>query len=158
MKNVSNLIILKRETHYQRLTINQLLSACLALIILINRFHCVARLFSNGSRMTSNVVKNRKVRQKAQQSVSLMFLSHLDVICERLLYRITTTWSPFVLYILYDKKTVVNSCIHSIQNFFSDCNSVGYTLSFGWRGSFKGDFGKCNDLISRAKYLVFSNF
>ena len=104
MKNVSNLIILKRETHYRRLTINQLLSACLALIILTNRFHCVARLFSNGSRMTSNVVKNRKVRQKAQQSVSLMFLSHLDIICELLLYRITTTWSPFVLYILYDKK------------------------------------------------------
>ena len=87
-----------------------------------------------------------------------MFLSYLDIICELLLYRITTTWSPFVLYILYDKKTVVNNCIHSIQNFFSDCNPAGYTLSFGWRGSFKGDFGKCNALISRAKYLVFSNF
>ena len=44
------------------------------------------------------------MRQKAQQSASLMFLSHLDIICELLLYRITTTWSPFVLYILYDNK------------------------------------------------------
>lgn len=56
------------------------------------------------------------------------------------------------------KKTVVNNCIHSIQNFVSDYNPAGYTLSFGWRGSFKGEFGKCSALISRAKYLVFSNF
>lgn len=34
--------------------------------------------------------------QRSQVSVSLMFLSHLNIICELLLYRITTTWSPFV--------------------------------------------------------------
>ena len=81
MKNVSNLIILKRETHYRRLTINQLLSACLALIIVTNRFHCVARLFSNGSRMTSNVVKKPESEAKSAAEcvahVFIIFRHHL---------------------------------------------------------------------------------
>ena len=46
-------------------------------------------------------------------------------------------------------KRVVNICIHYIQNYFSDCNSAGYTLSFGRRGSYKGDFRKCNTPISK---------
>ena len=54
-----------------------------------------------------------------------------------------------LFYTFYIKKKIVNICIHSIQNYFSDCNSASYTLSFGWRGSFKGDFGKCNPPISK---------
>ena len=46
-------------------------------------------------------------------------------------------------------KRIVNIFIHSIKNYLSDCNSASYTLSFGYRGRFKGDFGKCNDPISK---------
>ena len=65
--------------------------------------HRVARQFSNSSQMTSNVVRTEKWLTKRSR-VSLMFLPHLDIICELLLNRITTTWSPLVLYILYQKK------------------------------------------------------
>ena len=41
------------------------------------------RLFSNRSQMMSKCGKNKKVAHEAQPSVSLMFLPHFDVICEK---------------------------------------------------------------------------
>ena len=65
---------------------------------LTNRFHVAVRLFSNRSEMTSKCGKNKKVAHEAQPSVSLMFLSHFDVLCDLLLNRRTATWNLFVLY------------------------------------------------------------
>ena len=42
--------------------------------------------------------KNKKVAHEAQPSVSLMFLSYFDVLCDLLLTRRTATWNLFVLY------------------------------------------------------------
>ena len=82
--------------------------------------HRVARQFRNSSQMTSNVVRTEKWLTKRSR-VSLMFLPHLDIICELLLnYNMEST-----------------CFIHFISK--KDC----------WRGSFKGDFGKCNPPISK---------
>ena len=48
--------------------------------------------------MTSKCGKNKKVTHEAQPSVSLMFLPHLDVLCDLLLNRRMATWNLFVLY------------------------------------------------------------
>ena len=67
-------------------------------VSLTNRFHIAVRLFSNRSQMTSKCGKNKKVAHEAQPSVSLMFLSHFDVLCDLSLNRRTVTWNLFVLY------------------------------------------------------------
>ena len=51
---------------------------------LTNRFYYAVRLFSNRSQMTSKCCKNKEV---AAASVSLMFLSYFDVLCDLLLNR-----------------------------------------------------------------------
>ena len=48
--------------------------------------------------MTSKCGKNKKVAHEAQPSVSLMFLPHLDVLCDLLLNRRTVTGNQFVSY------------------------------------------------------------
>ena len=48
--------------------------------------------------MTSKCGKNKKVAHEAQPSVSLMFLQHLDILCDLLLNRCTATWNQFVSY------------------------------------------------------------
>ena len=68
------------------------------LIKLTNRFQVSVRLFSNRSQMTSKCGKNKKVAHEAQPSVSLMFLTHFDVLCDLFLNRRTATWNLFVLY------------------------------------------------------------
>ena len=68
------------------------------IINLTNRFHVAVRLFSNRSQMTSKCGKNKKVAHKAQPSVSLMFLPHIDVLSGLLLNRCTATWNLFVLH------------------------------------------------------------
>ena len=61
--------------------------------------------------------KNKKVAHKAQPSVSLMFLPHLDILCDLLLHRHMATWNLFVLYNKELKKsseqvqTNQNACI-----------------------------------------------
>ena len=55
-------------------------------------------LFSNRSQTISKCGKNKEVEYKAQQSVSLMFLTLFDVLCDLLLNRRMVTWSLFVLY------------------------------------------------------------
>ena len=60
-------------------------------IYLTNRFHVAVRLFSNRSQMTSKCGKNKKMDHEVQPRVSLMFLSHFDVICDLLLNRRTAT-------------------------------------------------------------------
>ena len=48
--------------------------------------------------MMSKCGKNKKVAHKAQPRVSLMFLPHLDVLCDLLLNRRTVTGNQFVSY------------------------------------------------------------
>ena len=88
-----------------------------SLLYKTNRFQVAVRLFSNRSQMTSKCGKNKQVAHKVQLSVSLMFLphfwhplwsiteqtcatllffSHLDVICDLLLNRCTPPWNLFV--------------------------------------------------------------
>ena len=47
-------------------------------------------------RSTSKCGKNKEVAQEAQQSGSLMFVPHFDVLCDLLLNRRTATWNLFV--------------------------------------------------------------
>ena len=65
---------------------------------LTNRFQVAVRLFRNRSQMTSKCGKNKKVAHEAQPSMSLIFLSHFDVLYDLLLNRRTATWNLFVLY------------------------------------------------------------
>ena len=54
---------------------------------LTNSLHVAVRLFSNRSQMRTKCGKNKEVAPKPQASVSLMFLSHFDVLCDLLLNR-----------------------------------------------------------------------
>ena len=67
-------------------------------IYLTNRFHVAVRLFSSRSQMTSKCGKNKEVAHEAQPSVSLISLSHFDVLCDLLLKRRTASCNLFVLY------------------------------------------------------------
>ena len=70
-------------------------------VYLTNRFHVAERLFSNRSQMTSTCDKNKRVAHETQPSVSLMFLTRFDVLCDLLLNKRTATWH---LLVLYDKE------------------------------------------------------
>ena len=79
---------------------------------LTNRFQVAVRLFSNRSQMTSKCGK-KKVAHEAQPSVSLMFLSHFDILCDLLLNRRKANWNLFVLYHKELKKVLMmTSSIH----------------------------------------------
>ena len=65
---------------------------------LTNRFQVAMCLFSNWSQMMSKYGRNKKVAREVQPSVSLMFLPHVDLLCDLLLNRRTATWNLFVLY------------------------------------------------------------
>ena len=80
---------------------------------LTNRFQVAVRLFSNRSQMTSKCGKKKKVAHEAQPSVSLMFLSHFDILCDLLLNRRKANWNLFVLYHKELKKVLMmTSSIH----------------------------------------------
>lgn len=64
---------------------------------------------SNRSQMMSNV--NTKEAHEAQTSVSLMFIPHFDVICDKFLWRRAATWNPFVIH---DKRAKCCSWWHNI--------------------------------------------
>ena len=48
-------------------------------VCLTNRFQVAVHLFGNRLQMTSKCGKNKKVADKAQPSVSLIFLPHFDL-------------------------------------------------------------------------------
>ena len=79
---------------------NITLEQTIVIFYLTNRFQVAMCLFSNRSQMMSKcgTCKNKKVAHKAQPSVSLMFLPHLDILCDLLLHRHMATWNLFVLY------------------------------------------------------------
>ena len=74
-------------------------------IYLTNRPQVAVPLLSNGSQMTSNVVRAKKGAHQAQPSVSLTFLPHFDVVCNLSLNRPTAAVN---LFVLYDKKAKRN--------------------------------------------------
>ena len=53
----------------------------------------------------------QKEAHKAQTSVSLMFIPHFDVICDKFLWRRAATWNPIVIH---DKKAKCCSWWHNI--------------------------------------------
>ena len=75
--------------------------------VITNRFHvAILHLFSNRSQMISKCGTKRKVANKMQLSVSLIFLQHFDVYCDLLLYRPMVTWSLF--FYIEKEQNVVN--------------------------------------------------
>ena len=91
---------------------------------LTNRLDIVVRLFSNRSKITSKSVKNKEVAHEPQASVSLMFLSHFDLICDLFLNRPTATWSLFVLCNDQKrKKTDTHTCLVPL-----DCSKISTSL------------------------------
>ena len=87
-------------------------------VYLTNRFQVAVHLFSYRSQMTSKCGKNKKVAHEAQPSVSLMFLPHFDVLCDRLLNRRTAPWNLFVLYNKKQRAKILmmTSSIHLSSN------------------------------------------
>ena len=66
------------------------------LLKLTNEFPVVVHLFNNRSQMTSKCGKNKKVEQKAQLRVSLMFLPHFVILCDLLQNSPTAQWTHII--------------------------------------------------------------
>ena len=63
----------------------------------MKRFLVAVHLFSTTSQIDIKN-KNKKVTHEVQSSVSLMFLTHFDVVCDLYLNRPTTTGNLLVLF------------------------------------------------------------
>ena len=63
----------------------------------MKRFLVAVHLFSTTSQIDIKN-KNKKVTHEVQSSVSVMFLTHFDVVCDLYLNRPTTTGNLLVLF------------------------------------------------------------
>lgn len=113
--------------------------SCSKSIIMVKRFHvAILHLFSYRSQMISNCGTKRKVANKIQLSVSLIFLQHFDVYyCDLLLYRPMVTWSLF--FYMEKEQNVVNGdviCV-SVSSNRSQVRTlrVGFSLSYNYQYS-----------------------
>ena len=95
--------------------------SCSKSIIIAKRFHvAILYLFSYRSQMMSKCGTKRKVANKIQLSVSLIFLQHFDVYyCDLLLYRPMVTWSLFFIW----RKSKMSSMVMS---FVCQCPLIGH--------------------------------
>lgn len=87
--------------------------------------------------MISKCGTKRKVANKIQLSVSLIFLQHFDVYCDLLLYRPMVTWSLF--FYMEKEQNVMNGvviCV-SVSSNRSQVRTlrVGFSLSYNYQYS-----------------------
>ena len=66
-------------------------------------------LFCTGTQMMLKCDKNKEVAHEAQPNVSLIYLTHVYVFCDLLLFRPAATWN---LSVLYEKKVVYGEVIY----------------------------------------------